>query len=141
MVVGPSRAEFLENLGVGPTRADFFFFFFFFFKSRAQGPQPAPPSGNFRGANFFLYKTLQKSLFRAFSPTQAVVARASRALLPDKVGRGVKIHGKMGKPGPDAIFFLGFCEIVGGSKKFSCARFFISHLGCLSASEASGKNF
>ena len=35
----------------------------------------------------------------SFLPTQAVVARASRALLPDKVGRGVKIHGKMGKPG------------------------------------------
>ena len=32
MVVGPSRAEFLENLGLGPTRADFFFFFFFFSK-------------------------------------------------------------------------------------------------------------
>ena len=38
MVVGPSRAEFLENLGVGPTRADFFLFFFFFQKSGRLGP-------------------------------------------------------------------------------------------------------
>ena len=80
----------------------------------------------------------------SFLPTQAVVARASRALLPDKVGRGVKIHGKMGKPGPDAKFWV-FVKSWGGSKKFFHARYFISrnssHWGCLSASAASGENF
>ena len=53
MVVGPSRAEFLENLGVGPTRADFFLFYFFFQKSGRLGPS--------RKKIFFLKKSRPES--------------------------------------------------------------------------------
>ena len=124
-------------------KKDFFFFFFFFFFFVAADGQGffAPSSGVNFEEDFF---PPSEKYIPSFLPTQAVVARASRALLPDKVGRGVKIHGKMGKPGPDAKFWV-FVKSWGGSKKFFHARYFISrnssHWGCLSASAASGENF
>ena len=113
-----------------------FFFFLLFFS----GSSACTPLWEFWGCKNFSVQNPSEKSIPSFLPTQAVVTRASRALLPDKVGRGVKIHGKMGKPGPDAIF-LGFCEIVGGSKKFSCARFFISHWGVFPRAKRAEKIF
>ena len=112
-----------------------------FFSTTVQpGSSACTPLWEFWGCKNFSVQNPSEKSIPSFLPTQAVVTRASRALLPDKVGRGVKIHGKMGKPGPDAIF-LGFCEIVGGSKKFSCARFFISHWGVFPRAKRAEKNF
>ena len=64
MVVGPSRAEFLENLGLGPTRADFFLFIFFFQKSGRLGPS--------RKKNSARVPPHSKIFSRAFAPGRKI---------------------------------------------------------------------
>ena len=134
-----------------PSMCSAFKLLFFFVFLVWPGSSACTPLWEFWGCKNFSVQNPSEKSIPSFLPTQAVVTRASRALLPDKVGRGVKIHGKMGKPGPDAIF-LGFCEIVGGSKNFP-APVFLFHIGvsfrsrserkkilrCTSASAASGK--
>ena len=111
-------------------------FFFFFFRQTVRVLSLHPPLGILGVQKFFCTKPSEKSI-PSFLPTQAVVARASRALLPDKVGRGVKIRGKMGKPGPDA---MGFVKSWEAQKNFPAPVFF-SHWGVFPRAKRAGKNF